>query len=203
MEKEFDYYLIEKDGLYQAPSLMVDDDNDMNGLMYLYKGRKVENSHISHLTFRPPYPKKPQMVDYHFCECRAVFSNKICDVLKTKEIRNLQLVPAIIRDRKKVEYSNYYIANICQEYAFLDPDKSDRKGSINERGRWGMINSMVLNENAVLAVPMDERLIFVTRESSAYVLYHKTIVDLIMSVNPVGLKFIPINEWYNGIAYKL
>ena len=202
MEKDFDYYLIEADGSYQAPSLMVDDDNDTRGLFFLARCKKLEDDNPSYLTFNPPYPKKPQMVDYHFCECRAVFSNKICDALKTKEIKNLQLVPAIIRDRKKVEYSNYYIANICQEYAFLDVEKS--KGVIDEDdGKWIGIDSMVLEEEAVLKVPLEERQIFVSKESSAYVLYHKTIVDLIMSVNPIGLKFIPISEWYNGIAYKL
>lgn len=29
-----------------------------------------------------------------------------------------------------------------------------------------------------------------------FILYHKTMVDIMMSTNPDGLIFIPIEEWY-------
>jgi hypothetical protein len=200
---DFDYYLIESDGSFTSPLLMVDDENDPYGTVYLLRKEKVEDNRVTYLTFNPPIPRKPQMVDYLFTECRATFSKKIYEVLITKDIKGLQLVPAVIRGKKDEKYIDYWIANVYQEYAFLDPDKSDREGTINERGRWAMINSMVLDKELISKVPLEERLLFVTRESTGYVLYHKIIVDLIMSVNPVGLKFIPIDKWYNGISYTL
>ena len=202
MENNLDYYLIESDQAYQSPSLMRDNDRDDVGLKYLRQGIKVEDNHITYLTFNPPFPKKPDMVDYHFCECRAVFSKKIYDILKTTEIKGLQLVSCIIHSNKGVEYNDYWVANILQEYAFLDTEKSERKGTINENGRWGMVLSMVLNKEEVLKVSLEERLTFVMRECPGYVLYHKTVVDLIMSINPVGIKFIHINDWYNGVRPK-
>ena len=198
MENNLDYYLIGNDGAYQSPSLMRDNDRDAVGLKYLRQGIKVEDNHITYLTFNPPYPKKPDMVDYHFCECRAAFSKKIYDALKTTEIKGLQLVPCIIHSNKGVEYNDYWVANILQKYIFLDTDKTE--GVIDEDdGEWIGIDKMVLNEEKVLQVPLEERLLFVVKEFSGYVLYHKTVVDLIMSVNPTGLKFIHINDWYNGV----
>jgi len=201
---DFDYYLIEKDGNYMSPSLMEndDDDDDTDGFDYLYDMELAPENTTSYLTFSPPFPKKPEMVDYHFFEGWQVYSKKIYDVLKTKEIKGLQLVPCIIHSNKGLEYKDYWIANVYQEYAFLDPDKSDREGSINAKGSWAMVNSMVLDKEKVLQVPLEERLLFVVKESCGYMLYHKTVVDLIMSVNPIGLKFIHINDWYNGVQYK-
>ncbi|MHC6201992.1 imm11 family protein [Breznakiellaceae bacterium SP9] len=198
---EFDYYLIENDNEHTVPALMADDDFD--DVDYLYDMEEASEDTISHLTFRPPFPRKPQMVDYHFLNGGwQVFSKKIYDVLKTADIKGLQLVPAIIRSKKGEEYSDYWIANVYHEYAFLDENLSERKGSIDSHGRWGMVLRMVLNKELIIQTPLEERLIFVTRESGSYILYHKSIVDLVLSVNPIGLKFISIEKWYNGIINK-
>jgi hypothetical protein len=197
---EFDYYLIESEGSYTSPALVEDDEFD--DVDYLYDMEMASDDTISHLTFRPPLPQKPQMIDYHFVNGGwQVYSKKIYDVLKTKDIIGLQLVPAIIRGKKNEEYTDYWIANVHQEYAFLDENMSKRKGSIDSYGRWGMVLKMVLNKDLISNTPLENRLIFVTKESGSYILYHKSIVDLIMSANPIGLKFISIDKWYNGILY--
>ncbi|GHT15414.1 hypothetical protein FACS189426_22990 [Bacteroidia bacterium] len=198
----FDYYMIESDGAYQSPALMCDDDVDPEGIEYLYDMEKAAEGTVTHLTFRPPYPKKPQMVDYLFLTGRQVFSRKIYDVLKSQEIKGLQWVPAVIRGRKGEKYTDYWVANVFHKYAFLDPQKTE--GVIDEDdGEWIGIDKMVLSEDAASKVPLDERRVFMVQESGARVLYHKSIVDLIMSVNPIGLQFIPLEKWYNGISYKL
>ena len=87
-------------------------------------------------------------------------------------------------------------AGVYKEYAFLDKDKSE-KASINSKGRWSRITKMVINEEETAKVPLEDRLIYVGKESSAYVFYHKSIVYTIMSVNPTGLIFVPVAEWRN------
>ncbi|GHU98991.1 hypothetical protein FACS1894159_02310 [Bacteroidia bacterium] len=62
---------------------------------------------------------------------------------------------------------------------------------------------MVISQELMSQVPLEERLMYVSKESGADVFYHKSIVDLIMSVNPQGIVFVPIEKWYNGIGYKL
>ncbi|GHU05913.1 hypothetical protein FACS1894158_10450 [Betaproteobacteria bacterium] len=203
MENEFDYYMVESDNSFTSPLLGFDYDVDPDGEDFIIDMEKAEDDKISYLCYATPVPRKPVMVDYHDLDGREVFSKKVYDVLKTKDIKGLQWVPAVIEGKKGEVYTDYWIANIYQEYAFLDPKKSEREGEIDEDGRWDMIDSMVLDRDLMSKIPLEERLVFVSRENAAYVLYHKSIVDLIMSVNPQGIVFVPIEKWYNGISYKL
>jgi len=200
---DFDYYIAESDNSFTSPLLNVDNDVDTKGINFLYREQKVPDDTVVYLSFGTPVPRKPAMVDYLWLRGREVFSKKVYDVLKNHNFKGLQLVPAIITSRKGEVYKDYWILNVYQEYALLDPEKSERKGSINDFGCWGMVKKMVLNKELVLKMPLEDRLAFTCRENPAYVLYHKTLVDLIMSVNPEGIVFIPIDKWYNGISYAL
>jgi hypothetical protein len=197
---EFEYYLIESDSNYTSPVLMNDDDVDDCGTDFLDDGEPVDENVVTHLIFNPPIPPQPQMTDYLYLEARAVFSKKVCDIIKNIDISDFQLVPAVIKGPKGEEYSDYWIANIYKEYAFLDNDKSE-KASVNSKGRWSMIKKMVINREEMAKVPLEERLMYVGKESSAYVFYHKSIVDAIMSVNPTGLVFVPVEEWSQGAQF--
>ena len=194
--KEFDYYLIESDENYLSPLLMNDDDVESGATAFLRRYKPIDENIVTHLVFNPPIPPKPDMTDYLNLNCRAVFSTKIRDVLKEISIKDFQLVPAIVKDPKGNEYSDYWIANTYRKYAFLDKDKSEY-GSITSKGSWSMIKKMVIDEERMSKVLLEDRLIYVGEESSAYVFYHKSVVDAIMSVNPTGLIFVPVAEWRN------
>jgi hypothetical protein len=198
---DFDYYLIARDGNFTSPLLMNDDKKNSGATKFLDRMQEVDAKTPIHLVFNPPIPKKPAMTDYLYLDCRAVFSKKIHDVLKNFAIKDFQLVPAVITDKKGVEFPDYWIANIYRDYAFLDKDKS-AYARINAEGRWSMIKKMVINQELMSAVSLEERLVYVSKESSAYVFWHKSIVDLIMSVNPTGIGFIPVDKWYNGIGFS-
>lgn len=169
----------------------------LEGQLFYLRGPINENI-VTHLVFNPPIPPKPQMTDYLNLDCRAVFSKKIYEVLRNFEIKDFQLVPAIIKDAKGEEYSDYWIANIYREYAFLDKDKSEYS-RINPKGRWKGIEKMAISQELISQVALEERLMYVSIESSSHVFYHKSIVDAIMSVNPTGVVFIPVDKWCNGI----
>ena len=195
---EFDYYLIGSNNNFTSPLLMNDDDVDDCGTDFLDDMESIDEEVITHLIFNPPIPKTPQMTDYLYLECRAVFSKKIYDVLKDIEIKDFQLVPARIKTPKNEEYSDYWIANIYREFAFLN-EKESKFYSKTSSGNWSGIEKMVIDKELMSQVSLEERLIYVGKESSAYVYYHKSIVDLIMSVNPTGVKFVSVEKWYNGI----
>jgi hypothetical protein len=38
-------------------------------------------------------------------------------------------------------------------------------------------------------IPLEERLVYVAKENPAFIVYHKSIVDIIMSVEPEGIRF--------------
>ena len=190
---EFDYYLIQADkGNY--PHLEVDDDfnEGFNSEIFSYD-REAPDGAEAHVKFR--YVEKGfTMPDYHWCSCRHIFSKKIYDVLKDVAIKDFKLVPTIIRGKKDEEYTDYWTANIFRKFAFLDEEKSEFDCKLSS-GSWNGIEKMVINQELMSAVPLEERLIYIVKEGSAHVLYHKSIVDLIMSVNPTGVRFISIEEW--------
>lgn len=198
----FDYYLIESDGAFDSPLLVNDDDTNPGGTMFLRRQKKVETETPVYLVYNPPIPQKPQMTDYLWLTNRAVFSQKIHDVLQHVPIKDFQLVPAVIKGKKDEEYTGYWIANIYREFAFLDKNASIYD-SVTSKGRWSGIDKMVIDKELMSEVPLEDRLMYVGKESSAYVFYHKSIVDIIMSVNPTGVVFVPVEQWRNGISYSL
>jgi len=193
---EFEYYLVKSDNNFMSPLLMNDDEINSGGTMFLRRLQRVDDKTVVHLEFNPPIPPKPEMTDYLWLQSREVFSKKIYNILKDIEIKDFQLVPAVIKGKKGEEYSDYWIAGIYRNFAFLDKDKSEYY-SITSKGSWNGIEKMVINQELMSEVPLEERLIYVGKESSAYVYYHKSIVDLIMSVNPTGIIFVPVDKWRN------
>jgi hypothetical protein len=172
------------------PTLMNDDNINSDGTMFLRRMQSVDADTIIHLIF--DYAEKGySMPDVLSLDCRAVFSKKIYDVLKDVPIKDFQLVSTIIKGKKGEEYSDYWIAGVYRDFAFLDKDKS-KYMSITSKGRWSGIEKMVIDEKLMSEVPLEERLIYVSKESSAYVFYHKSIVDLIKSVNPEGIAFTKV-----------
>jgi len=190
---EFDYYLIEADnGNY--PRLEVDDDLDegCNSNIFSYDEEAPDGA-TARVKFG--YAEKGfTMPDYLWCDCRHIFSKKIYDILKDVAIKDFKLIPTIIRGKKDEEYTDYWATNIFRDFAFLDEEKSEFDGKLSS-GRWNGIEKMVIDKELMSAVPLEERLIYAGKESSAYVYYHKSIVDLIMSVNPTGVRFISVEEW--------
>jgi hypothetical protein len=200
MANDFDYYLIGRDNKFMSPLLMNDDEINSGGTAFLRRLQKVDDKNTIHLVFNPPIPKKPDMTDYLWLTFGAVFSKKIYDVLKNIDIKDFQLVPAIIKDPKGKEYSDYWIAGVYKEYAFLDPNKSEVNLIRTEgrmAGRWDGIKKMVIDEKEMAKISLEERLIYKSKESNAYNFYHKSIVDKIMEVNPTGIVFVPVEEWKN------
>lgn len=197
MGNEFEYYLLEADnGNY--PRLEVDDDFDdeTNSSIFSYDDEAAADA-VAHLKFG--YAEKGfTMPDYLWCDCRHVFSKKVYDELKNIAIKDFKLVPTIIKGKKGEEYTNYWAVNIYREYAFLDAEKSEVDHIHTEgrmAGRWSGVDKMVLDEVAMAKVPLAERLVYISREWSAQVFYHKSVVDAIKSVNPTGIRFRQGPEW--------
>ena len=190
---EFDYYLIGADsGNY--PRIEIDDDFDesANSSVFSYDEEAPDDT-VAYVKFA--YSEKGfTMPDYLLCDCREIFSKKIYDVLKDISVKDFKLVPTIIEDKKGEKYTDYWSANIYRDFAFLDKEKSEYS-RINAKGRWSGVEKMVIDKELMSQVPLEERLIYISKESSAYVFYHKSIVDLIMSVNPTGIEPISVEKW--------
>jgi len=47
-----------------------------------------------------------------------------------------------------------------------------------------------------------KRLIFELTEDTSVTLFHQSIKEMIMSINPKGFKFIPAIDWYSDISFE-
>jgi hypothetical protein len=193
---DFDYYLIARDGKFTSQLLMNDDKKNSGATKFLDRMQEVDTKTPIHLVFNPPIPKKPAMTDYLYLQCRAVFSKKVYEVLEKTGIKDFQLVPAIITDNNGEAHADYWIAGVYRNFAFLDDDESEYD-DVSSDGHWIGIEKMVINKESMSKVPLKDRLVYVGKESSAYVFWHKSIVDAIMSVKPTGVKFISLDDWEN------
>ena len=152
------------------------------------------------MKFNPPVQPKPKMVDHLSCD-HSVFSKKVFDVLEPLNIKGLQLVPVVITGNKGEKYDNYWVANIYNRMECFDKEKSIYK--IRQLIKvWGPIEKLVLDKENLSKIPLDERLVFIPKETSQFTIYHKSIVDAIMSVNPEGVFFVPVESWSQGGQFK-
>jgi hypothetical protein len=197
MENEFDYYLIDSDNPGNVPLMVEDDKVDTGGTDFLYQYITVSSDYVAPIAFNPAIKiAKPRLIDAMSLRGTCcIFSKKIYDVLNKHNIKYLQLVPAIIRGNKNETFDNYWIANIYQKVAFFDEEETEF-GYIGEStGTWNDIEKIILDKEKLASIPLEERLVFVSKENPAFVLYHKSVVDIIMSINPEGIVFTNVEEW--------
>ena len=196
---EFDYYFIESSGIADVPLLRNDDDIDPDALDFLGEEEYTDIENPIQLCFNSPIPKNPRMVDYHSLP-DTVFSEKIYDVLSPMNIEGVQFVPAIINGKNGESYENYWIVNTYMPIECFDKEKSVYKigGFTN---CWERIEKIYLDKNLLSKIPINKRLIFKPKETSMFELYHKSIVDAIMAVNPEGIRFVKVEDWFEGVAF--
>lgn len=196
MENEFEYYLIGSESYGDVPLMVNDDEYDSFGVGIFSQYEKVSPDFIAHIAFNPTIKTpKPRLVDAMSLRgtCR-VFSKKIFDALGKHEIKGLQLVPAIIRGKNDEELDNFWIANIYQKMAFFDEKQSKYSRISKVTGAWQDIEKIVLDKEKLAAIPLEERLVFVSKENPAFIFYHKSVVDIIMAAKPEGIVFTPVEE---------
>lgn len=202
---EFDYYFIGSTYPDNVPLLTVDDSTTKNAgsISFLSREQMVPETHIAKIRFGEPIPKKPVLVDYLSLDgIRSVFSKKVFDVLKNHSIKGLQLVPAEIKGRTGELYKDYWVANIYHRMYSFDENETKFDEIDDFTDTWEDIEKVVLDKEKLLQIPLEERLVYVSKEDPKFVIYHKSVVDIIMSVAPEGVCFTPVEEWYEGIQFE-
>ena len=194
---EFEYYFIESSGIADVPLLRNDDDIDPDALDFLLKKEYANIEKPVQLCFNSPIPKNPRMVDYHSLP-DTVFSEKIYDVLSPMNIEGVQFVPAIINGKDGESYENYWVVNAYTRIECFDKEKSIYEV---RRNRWKKIEKVYLDKNLLSEIPVNKRLIFKPIETGRFELYHKSIVDAIMAVNSEGIRFVKVEDWFEGVAF--
>lgn len=101
-------------------------------------------------------------------------------------------MPAVITDIHKQKYSDFYVANTYPGLESMDPDKTEFKRINRLTGAQDGIRKIVLDTAKRSSIPIEDRPVYVAKEHFGSILYHKTILDAIMSAEPRGISFTSV-----------
>jgi len=190
MNKEFCYYRVHRNGDNSIPLLASDTGNPR----YLYQEDRIESPQIMLFRLGKPVPKKPKMADY-LSAPSSIVSKKIADVLMPLKIEGIQLLPARIRGKNDQLFIDYWAIHIYHNLKCIDAERSDC--TIESSGLED-VKKIFLDKKILGAMPLEKRLVFRLGEDSAYQLFHSSVVEAIIAVNPDGVKFTNIEDWHEG-----
>lgn len=196
MDKEFNYYVLEPIITSRTAFLVNDGNIDDDAGDFLLKNEIVKDPSTVYLCEAFDIRKPDFSVDYFDLDGFAVFSQKVCDaIIKNKiSINDLQLIKAIITEGDD-EYDGFSIAYVHRALRTFDEESSKVKTRNDTDGRWITVEKIVLDKNLLSQIPLKDRLTYESIELPSLKLYHESIVDIIKSVNPTGVRFTPIEEW--------
>ncbi|NRB42422.1 MAG: hypothetical protein HRU20_28795 [Pseudomonadales bacterium] len=191
-----EYYVFDSGGTNENPLL----EWDQKAGIY-YKGLEIKppySEQVIQLRLGEPIPPNPVMIDCHSLP-DAIISKKIEQVLTPMKIAGTQCLPARITHEDLV-YDDYFLLHVFNEVECLDREKA--VFTLSRRGRVIDIESLWLNEEVLAEIPLEERLIFLLKESTSTCLVHKSVKDAIESVNPEGVSFFRADQWGSGAAFS-
>ena len=179
MDNEFDYFVIESenggDEIYPLIDIVEMDDEDNPSLMSIEIGE--------------PFLKNPIMAD---CleGSEWFFSKKIYDIINDLKIDYIKLIETKWIGKYKNIDEKYWCLSIENRIEAMDKEKSVYK----KPQRTYKIQKFILDKTSLEKIPLEKRLIFVLQEEPASIVFHKSVTDLIMALNPTGLQFTPIEK---------
>ncbi|HED33999.1 MAG TPA: hypothetical protein ENJ08_07270 [Gammaproteobacteria bacterium] len=163
-------------------------------------GKPVEYKDPVKLRLGEPISPNFEWVDYHSLS-GPVVSKRVADVLAPLNIHGIQLVPAEVRNPKDPfsEIKNYYFLHVWNRIHCLDKEKSELE--LYKDGSIFGIEEFVLDEKILGMFELRKRLIFELAEDISVTLFHQSIKEVIMAINPKGFRFIKATDWYSDIAF--
>lgn len=138
------------------------------------------------------------MVDYHSLP-DPVVSTKLHDVLAPLRLHQVQFVPAVVDIRGSS--MPYWHVNNYNRISCVDEKRSklefdDAHEHVSE------IEKLVLDEKVLAETPLERRLYFTLKEDISIYVMHRSIMDVVLSANPVGIRFWPVEEWNDSIEFS-
>lgn len=190
-----EYYIITRANNPNYPLLIEDEGSPY----YIKQKEYIPNPERMFFCIGAPIPRKPKLVDYHPVPYTVV-SDKIESILAPLSIDGIQFIPATITGKDDELHENYFYLHIYNIYDALDEVSSiyDWDDFIEQAEN---IEKIVISSR-LMDMPLENRLIFKLKEDPTFELYHKSVVDQVMSSNPEGIRFISVDEWNAGSALE-
>lgn len=157
----------------------------------------VKGDYSLELYLEEPIPNDPKYVDFHTSDSTPVVSKAFKTLVEPLDIYGIQLLGTkgdIIDDLNM----KYYLLHIYSKIECLDKKNSDID---EDELRVSDVRTFKLDSEKLNAIPVEKRLIFKLREYGVIQLFHKSIVGIIEEANLEGLRFIPVNDWNDNVAF--
>ena len=162
-------------------------------------GEAISGDYSLMLYLATPIPKNPQYVDFHTEASAPVVSEAFVNLLEPLNIHGIQFLKGTKGNVVEELKLNYHLLNIYSSIQCLDTDNSDvdlDDGDIFD------LRSFTLNSEKLSNTPEQKRLVFELYEYSTIKLFHQSVVDKIESANLKGMRFIPVKEWSDNLAFS-
>jgi len=191
---EYDYYVIDR-AEDQAYPLISELDGSIHTSEYIYNHNKkrIKKPRQMQFVFGKPVPRKPIIGDY-FSQPESIVSARVKRVLESFHLKGVQFVPAVIYGNNNEILDNYYYIHILKQIRAMDMDKSDYKRDANDESFF-YIDSLELDKYILKKIPLEKRLVFKLEENLTLNLYHRSVMEAIMAIDPVGVKFMKVAKW--------
>jgi hypothetical protein len=141
---------------------------------------------------------------YRFDGGAHIFSKRICDVIKNFNPIKVDFLPANITLGKRVlkTYTDYCLLHIYNIIECMDREKSkwDKRDMYNPekmppKMEFGHIYKFGLDENKLNKIPLEQRLIFDMRNVVFTPLFHESIINEMIKINPNFFSVMNLSEW--------
>jgi len=81
-------------------------------------------------------------------------------------------------------------------------DRQSSAVSLSRRDTVLSINKLVLDEKVLQEIPLVRRRVFVLTESPSVYLFHQSVVEQVLALQPEGVRFIRVDPWNDGADFR-
>ena len=178
---EFKYYIMKRKSDQVYPLLRI------TGRDYS-EGRQIK---LVYLEFNSPIPRKPVMADF-LSGSETIVSKRIANAMQQLNMDGVQFVPTELTDTKG-NITEDYVCVVVANNTYEALDKEDSEYMFDEPIY--EIEKIVLDREVLGKIPLNKRLGFRLKEAPGYSLYHQSVVDAIMALEPTGIYFRDIEDY--------
>ena len=200
-----EYYLLVKDSAYPSLEYRDSDNYDLSWELECYKPIEMPEASFD-LYLRKPFPRNPKIVDYHrLFGIRHVFSERVKQAIEELSPVRIGFLPTNIRTKNNY-YENHFIFYSYNLIPCMDVQNSvytKSSYSTPEQFRALSVDKLALDSSKLADIPLPERRIFSLGETTAYTLFHESVINNIEKLNPKGMHAVSLDVWYSDISMRL
>lgn len=187
-----EYFLLRSRGS-NIPILEYTGNKQITNSQLAYSKEAISVDEIIPLKYSRPFINNAQLADINFISFNIAISEKLMEHLNKIKLKNVQFIPAIIKDYSDEIHEGYYIIHVHNLIKCADLEQSIWIPSSRNPNRVLSFENLVLDNEALEKVPLEDRLVIALKEKNLYHIYHRSVVDHILQIRPTGVAFYPLS----------